>query len=47
LQTDFENAKVATAQAQRKAGEAQEEVARVELNTQEQHRILELKTAEW
>jgi len=47
LQTDFENAKVATAQAQRKAVDAQEEVARVESNIQEQHRILESKTAEW
>ena len=46
LQTDFENAKVMTAQAQKKAKEAAEQVELVEGTIQEQNIILEQRTSE-
>lgn len=47
LQTDFENAKVMTAGAQKKAKQAQDLVAQVEEQIQEQKSALELKTQQY
>lgn len=47
LQTDFENAKVMTAGAQKKAKQAQDLVTQVEEQIQEQKSALELKTQQY